>query len=31
VEEQIAICRRKAGIGPKEPVTLYRFHVKRYR
>lgn len=31
VEEQIAICRRKAGIGPDEPVRLYRFQVKRYR
>ena len=31
VEEQIAICRRKAGIGPNEPVKLYRFQVKRYK
>jgi len=30
VEEQIAICRRKAGISPHEPVKLYRFEVKRY-
>lgn len=30
VEEQIAICRRKAGIGPHEPVQLYRFTVSRY-
>jgi MEMO1 family protein len=29
-EEQIAIARRKAGIGPKEPLQLYRFEVKRY-
>jgi hypothetical protein len=29
-EYQIEICRRKAGIGPKEPVKLYRFEVKRY-
>lgn len=29
-DEQIAICRQKAGIGPDEPVTLYRFKVKRY-
>ncbi|MBC7257740.1 MAG: AmmeMemoRadiSam system protein A [Chloroflexi bacterium] len=29
-EEQIDICRRKAGIGPKEPVKLYRFQVRRY-
>jgi AmmeMemoRadiSam system protein B/AmmeMemoRadiSam system protein A len=31
VEEQISICRQKAGIGPLEPVTLYKFQVKRYR
>ncbi|MFC2069760.1 AmmeMemoRadiSam system protein B [Chloroflexota bacterium] len=31
VEEQIAICRQKAGIPPKEPVQLYRFEVKRYK
>ena len=31
VEEQIAICCRKAGIGPNEPVKLYRFQVKRYK
>ena len=29
-EEQIAIAKRKAGIGPEESVKLYRFHVKRY-
>lgn len=29
-EYQIEICRRKAGIGPKEPVKLFRFEVKRY-
>ena len=29
-EEQINICRMKGGIGPKEPVQLYRFEVKRY-
>ena len=28
---QIDICRQKAGIGPKEPVKLYRFEVRRYR
>ena len=27
VDEQIAICRRKAGIGPHEPITLERFQV----
>lgn len=30
VEEQINICRRKAGILPQETVKLYRFEVKRY-
>lgn len=30
VEEQIRICRLKAGIGPSEPVELYRFEVRRY-
>ena len=29
-EDQIAIARRKAGIGLHEPVQLYRFEVKRY-
>jgi len=31
VEEQIDICRLKAGISPDEPVRLYRFEVKRYK
>lgn len=31
VEEQIEICRQKAGIAPTEPVKLYRFEVKRYK
>ncbi len=31
VEDQIDICRRKAGISPEEPVKLYRFEVKRYK
>ncbi len=31
VEEQINICRQKAGIAPNEPVKLYRFEVKRYK
>lgn len=31
VEEQVGICRLKAGIEPDEPVTLYRFEVKRYK
>jgi AmmeMemoRadiSam system protein A len=29
-QEQIAICRRKAGIGDQEPVELFRFKVIRY-
>ena len=31
VEEQIAICRLKAGISVGEPVNLYRFQVRRFR
>jgi AmmeMemoRadiSam system protein A len=31
VEEQIAICRLKAGILAGEPVKLYRFQVRRYK
>jgi hypothetical protein len=31
VEEQIDICRQKAGIMPNEPVKLYRFEVRRYK
>lgn len=30
VEQQLDICRRKAGIDPDEPVKLYRFEVRRY-
>ena len=30
VAEQIEICRMKAGIGPDEPIRLFRFEVKRY-
>jgi len=30
VDYQVAIARRKAGIGSDEPVQLYRFEVKRY-
>ena len=30
-EQQIEICRMKAGIGAGEPVRLYRFEVKRYK
>src|SRR4030042_1155437 len=28
---QIDICRQKGGIGPEEPVKLYRFEVKRHK
>jgi hypothetical protein len=31
VEEQIAICRLKAGISAGEPIRLYRFEVRRFR
>ncbi len=30
VEEQLDIARRKAGIGPHEPIHIYRFTVNRY-
>jgi AmmeMemoRadiSam system protein A len=30
VEEQIRICRLKAGIGPDEPIQLQRFEVTRH-
>jgi len=30
VEDQIDICRRKAGISTYEPVKLYRFEVRRH-
>jgi AmmeMemoRadiSam system protein A len=30
VEEQIIICRAKAGISTGEPIKLYRFQVKRF-
>ena len=30
VAQQIEISRMKAGIGPDEPIRLYRFEVKRY-
>jgi MEMO1 family protein len=29
-QQQVAIARQKAYIGPDEPVRLYRFRVKRY-
>lgn len=31
VDDQIAICRAKAGISPDEAVKLYCFQVRRYR
>jgi AmmeMemoRadiSam system protein A len=31
VQEQIAICRLKAGIPVGEPVKLYRFQVRRFK
>ncbi|MFC1948625.1 AmmeMemoRadiSam system protein B [Chloroflexota bacterium] len=31
VDEQIYICRQKAGIGDYEPIKLYKFQVKRYK
>jgi AmmeMemoRadiSam system protein A len=31
VEQQIEICRLKAGITPDEPIKLYRFEVRRYK
>ncbi|HEX7364934.1 MAG TPA: AmmeMemoRadiSam system protein A [Dehalococcoidia bacterium] len=30
VEEQIDICRAKAGIAANEPIGLYRFRVERF-
>jgi len=30
-EQQVEIACRKASIDPGEPVTLYRFQVKRYK
>jgi AmmeMemoRadiSam system protein A len=30
VEEQIEICRAKAGISSEEPIRLYRFRVERF-
>ena len=31
VDEQVRICRLKAGISEDEPVSLYRFEVRRYK
>lgn len=30
VDDQVAICKKKAGIAPDEPVKLYRFTVVRH-
>ncbi|MGA2192191.1 MAG: AmmeMemoRadiSam system protein A [Nitrospirota bacterium] len=30
VDQQVMIAKRKAGIGLTEPVSIYRFEVKRY-
>lgn len=30
VEQQLDIARRKAGIGPHEPIHIYRFTVERH-
>ena len=30
VDEQMAVARKKGGIGEQEPVELYRFEVERY-
>jgi len=30
-KQQVAICMQKGGIGPKDPIELYRFEVKRYK
>ena len=29
-EQQIDICRHKAGISPHDPIKLYRFEVRRF-
>jgi hypothetical protein len=29
-EQQVMICMRKAGIGPGEPISLFRFTVERH-
>ena len=31
VDEQINICRVKAGISADEPIKLYRFQIRRYK
>lgn len=30
-DQQIQICRQKAGISPDEPINIYRFEVTRYK
>jgi len=31
VDQQVEICRAKAGISADEPIKLYRFQVRRYK
>lgn len=31
VEDQVRICRKKAGLDEDEPAEMFRFQVKRYR
>ncbi len=31
IEQQINVCRTKAGISADEPINLYRFQVRRYK
>jgi len=31
VEEQIRICRLKAGISSSEPIILYKFHTEKFK
>ncbi|MBI4389588.1 MAG: AmmeMemoRadiSam system protein A [Nitrospinae bacterium] len=31
VQDQIRICRKKAGLAEDEPAEMFRFQVKRYR
>ncbi len=30
-EQQLAVARRKAGIGPDDPIEIQRFEITRYR
>ncbi len=31
VKEQLSIARRKAGIGPNEPIKMFRYHVTKIK